>query len=110
MLQQKYGIPFVFYGKFGAARASWSSTFIPPYNTSATLSDSGSAEGLAWALGTMLDLGFLEPERARHMDAISGINHMYLFWELYELKLDGFGSGPNQLGDTTWTLGWAMDM
>ena len=110
ILQQKYAIPFVFYGKLGTARASWWSHNRPPYNYAFEISDSGSAQGMAWALGAMFDLGFLEPERATRMDAISGVNHMYLFWEWYQFKLDDFGKGANQLGDSTWALGWAVDM
>ena len=110
VLQQKYAIPFVVYGKLGAARASWWSHNRPYYNNSFDVADSGSAQGLAWALGAMFDLGFLEPERARRMDAISGVNHMYFFWEWYQFKLDDFGRGVNQVGDSTWALGWAVDM
>jgi hypothetical protein len=110
ILQQKYSIPFVFYGKLGVARATWWSHDYPYYNNQYNVADSGSAQGLAWALGAMFDLGFLEPERAKRMDAISGVNHMYLFWELYQLKLDDFGNGVNQVGDSTWALGWAADM
>ncbi len=110
ILQQKYSIPFVFSGKLGAARASWWSNNRPYYNSAVNLANSGSAQGMAWALGAMFDLGFLEPERASRMDAISGVNHMYLFWEWYQLKLDDFGRGTNQVGDSTWALGWAADM
>ena len=110
ILQQKYAVPFVFYGKLGAARASWWSHNRPPYNSTKDLADSGSAQGLAWALGAMFDLGFFEPERASRMDAISGVNHMYVFWEWYQFKLDDFGKGVNQVGDSTWALGWAVDM
>ncbi len=110
VLQQKFSIPFVFYGKFGAARATWWSHNSPYYNNQYDVSSSGSAQGLAWALGAMFDLGFLEPERARRMDSISGVNHMYVFWEWYQLRLDDFGKGVNQVGDSTWALGWAVDM
>ena len=110
VLQQKYQIPFVFYGKLGAARASWWSHNRLSYNNSEDLHDSGSAQGLAWAAGAMFDLGCLEPNRAQRMDSISGVNHMYLFWEWYQFKLDDFGRGANQLGDSTWALGWAADM
>jgi hypothetical protein len=109
VLQQRWGIPIVFSGKFGAARASWWSSNRPP-NSTGELSDSGSAQGLAWALGGLLDLGILDPARARHLDQIAGVNHMYLLFEWYQLKLDDFGKQPNQLGDSTWTLGWAMDL
>lgn len=110
VLQQKFAIPFVFYGKLGAARASWWSNNRPWYNGFNNLSDSGSAQGLAWAVGAMFDLGCLDPERAQRMDALSGVNHMYLFWEWYQFNLNGFGSGVNQIGDSTWALGWAVDM
>jgi hypothetical protein len=107
VLQQRLGVPVVFSAKLGAARASWWST---NQRSGVTQSNSGSAQGLAWALGAMFDLGFIEPARARHLDQTAGINHMYLFWEWYQFKLDDFGKGPNSLGDSTWTLGWALDM
>jgi hypothetical protein len=110
VLQRRYGIPFVLTGKLGVARASWWSANRPPYDNQKTHRDSGSAQGLTWAIGAMFDLGFLEPSRAKHMDAISGINHMYLFWEWYQLKLDDFGRGVNQVGDSTWAMGIAVDM
>jgi len=110
MLQQKFQIPFVFYGKLGAARASFWSNNRPPYNNTKNLHETGSAQGLAWAAGAMFDLGFLEPSRSQRMDAITGVNHMYLFWEWYKFNLDDFGNGVNQLGDSTWALGWALDM
>jgi hypothetical protein len=106
VLQQRWDIPLVFVGKLGGARASWWAT-----NTVGSPSKtSGSTQGLAWALGAMFDLGFLEPARARHLDQISGVNHMYLFWEWYRFKLDDFGNRPDLLGDSTWTMGWALDM
>ncbi len=110
VLQQKFALPFVFYGKLGAARASWWSNNRPYYNYAQNVSDSGSAQGLAWAAGAMFDLGCLDPDRAQRMDTISGVNHMYLFWEWYKFNLNDFGSGVNQVGDSTWALGWAMDM
>ena len=110
ILQQRWNIPVVFSGKFGAARASWWSSNRFPYNNSVNQSDSGSAQGLAWALGALLDLGFLDPARARHLDQIAGVNHMYILLEWYQLKLDDFGKQPNQLGDSTWAVGWAMDL
>lgn len=108
VLQQRLGVPVVFSAKLGAAHASWWTT--NARSGSATQSNSGSAQGLAWALGAMFDLGFLEPARARHLDQTAGVNHMYLFWEWYQFKLDDFGKGPDSLGDSTWTLGWALDM
>ena len=108
VLQQRLGIPVVFSAKLGAAHASWWSTNERAGKTQQH--NSGSAQGLAWALGAMFDVGFLEPARARHLDQTSGVKHMYLFWEWYQLKLDDFGSGPNSLGDSTWAMGWALDM
>jgi len=109
VLQQQFSVPLVFSAKLGGARASWWSEYKPVGSTQ-TRKDSGSAQGLMWALGAMLDLGFLDPGRARHLDQTTGVNHMYLFWEWYQFKLDDFGDGPNQLGDSTWALGWAFDM
>lgn len=108
VLQQHWGVPVVFSAKLGAARASWWSTNERAGKKSQHTS--GSAQGLTWALGAMFDLGYLDPARARHLDQTAGVNHMYLFWEWYQLKLDDFGKGPNSLGDSTWTLGWALDM
>ncbi len=109
ILQQRWSVPLVFSAKLGAARASWWSEYQPAAST-VTRSNSGSAQGMMWALGAMFDLGFLDPARARHVDQVSGVNHMYLFWEWYQLKLDDFGDGPDQLGDSTWAAGLAIDM
>ena len=52
----------------------------------------------------------MQPERSKHLDAVSGINHMYLFAEWYQLQLNGFGSNDQlQVGDSDWVLGFALE-
>jgi hypothetical protein len=110
-LDRELGIPLVFTVKLGLGHALWWAS----KGNLAGRSDDGSighgrSWGAMWALGAMFDLNFAQPERSKKLDAVSGINHMYLFGEWYQLKLNGFGSGDQMLvGDSTWAIGYAVD-
>jgi hypothetical protein len=110
-LARRASIPLVFTGKLGLAEALW---WARNADKPAKLEGSkgkGRSYGYYWGLGVMLDTSFLEGERARKLDSLGGINHVYLFGEYYELGLDGFGSGKvMQVGDRTWTCGFAVEM
>jgi hypothetical protein len=110
-LDRNFHIPLVFTAKLGVGHALW---WAGKGNLSGRASDGsighGRSWGSMWALGVMFDLNFAQPDRSRKLDAVSGINHMYLFAEWYQLKLNGFGSGNQMLvGDSTWALGYALD-
>jgi hypothetical protein len=79
-LPRKLGIPFILTGKIGYEWARWST-------------DSGSQEdangwsvGLTYGAQLALDLDTFEPRAARSMDEEWGINHSFLFFELYEFS------------------------
>jgi len=95
-LARKFGIPFILTGKLGYSWVHWS--------TSAGGADtaSGWSLGLAYAGQLALDLDSFEPAAARVMDEEWGINHSFLFFELY-----GFSptSESHPVGDLTWTVG-----
>jgi hypothetical protein len=109
-LNRNFRIPIVFTAKLGMGHAFW---WAGKGNLASRVGGSighGRSWGPMWALGVMFDLNFAQPERSQRLDAISGINHMYLFAEWYQLKLNGFGSGNQmQVGDSTWALGYALE-
>lgn len=112
-LNRNFGIPLVFTAKLGVAHAMWwaaKGDIVGRDPVDPSIVGHGRSWGPMWALGVMFDLNFVQPDRARRLDAISDINHMYLFAEWYEMKMNGFGSGHQlQVGDRSWTLGYALE-
>ncbi len=111
-LNRNFHIPLVFTAKLGLGQALWwaGKGNLAGRDPNTGTIGHGRSWGPTWALGIMFDLNFMQPERARKLDAISDINHMYLFAEWYQLKLNGFGSGNQlQVGDSTWALGFALE-
>jgi hypothetical protein len=109
-LDRNFGIPIVFTAKLGLGHALWWAGKGNLASRADGAIGHGRSWGGMWALGAMFDLNFVQRERAKKLDAVSGINHMYLFGEWYQLKLNGFGSGNQMLvGDSTWALGYAVD-
>jgi len=104
-------VPLAFSAKVGLGHALW---WASDGDGTSTADDGskgrGRSYGYTYSAGAMLDLSFLEPSRANHLDAATGVNHMYLIFEWYALELDGFGSGNvMNVGDRNWMLGLAMD-
>lgn len=107
---RQVGIPLVFTGKAGLAQALWWARNGTKPARDGDSKGKGRSYGYYAGLGAMLDISFLEPGRARLLDSLSGINHVYLFGEAYQMQLDGFGSGGMmQVGDFTWTCGFAFE-
>jgi hypothetical protein len=111
LLAREASIPLVPYAKAGLGAALWWSK-----DGDGTARDDegtlgrGISYGYHYALGLMLELDFFEPSAARNMDAQSGVNHAYAFFEWYVSDLDGFGSGNQmQVGTSTWCLGLAVE-
>jgi len=109
-LNRNFDIPIVFTAKLGLGHAFW---WAGKGNMASNVEGSighGRSWGPMWALGAMFDLNFVQRERSKKLDAVTGVNHMYLFAEWYQLKLNGFGSGNQmQVGDSTWALGYALE-
>jgi len=76
-LARKLSVPFILTGKLGYQWASWST------DSGGSGDASGWSVGVAWAAQIALDLDFFEPSAARQMDEEWGINHSFLFFELY---------------------------
>lgn len=89
-------VPFVFFGKIGLDYVLWDT------NTGESDDASGASPGLRWGVGLALELDFLEPDSARTLDEEWGINHAFIFGELY-----GSNAGGDSLpvGDTTIAVG-----
>ncbi len=71
------GIPLLLTGKFGADLVYWSSS------TGDAQDGEGLSPGLRWAAQAALELDFFEPRAARALDDEWGINHSFLFAEVY---------------------------
>jgi len=110
-LNKNFHIPLVFTAKLGLGQALWwaGKGNLAGRDSSTGTIGHGRSYGPHWALGVMVDLNFVQPERARRLDAISDINHMYLFFEYYEMKLGSWGSNNLRVGDNDWVLGYALE-
>jgi len=109
-LVENTAVPLAPYGKLGFGWALWWSE--DGGVTAEVDGDKarGSSLGYQGALGLMIALDWLEPDTAGSIDAMSGINHSYVFGEWYLSNLDGFGGDQLQLGTSTWFVGIAMEM
>lgn len=100
VLPRELGVPFVFAGKFGAELAFW-------WASTGSRRDANNVSlGLRWGGQVALELDFLEPRAARSLDEEWGINHTYLFFEVYASSAGDFKDGANPVGDSfTWAAG-----
>ncbi len=109
-LNCNFHIPIVFSVKLGMGQALWWAGKGNLAGRYEGVVGHGRSWGPTWALGAMFDLNFMQPERAKKLDVTSGINHMYLFMEWYQLDLDGFGSATQlRVGDSDWVIGYALE-
>lgn len=111
VLAERWKIPLVPYVKLGLNYTFW---WIRKGNGDVASVDGDDANGgsLGWQfnLGIAVQLDIFEPEVAKTLDANSGINHSYLFFEMMHLAADGFGSETTlDVGDTTWLAGLAIE-
>jgi hypothetical protein len=95
-LSRNFSIPFNFAGKIGWQWAHWST------GTGKRDDASGWSLGLLYGGQIALDLDTLEPSAARTMDEEWGINHSFVFFELYRFDPT---SDSLPIGDTAWSLG-----
>jgi hypothetical protein len=77
VLARELGIPLVITGKLGLDTIFWRS------RRGGDSQGSGRSLGLRWGVMFALELDFIEPRAARRLDEDWGINHSYLFMELY---------------------------
>jgi hypothetical protein len=95
-LARKLSIPFIFTGKIGYRWAIWSS------EGGGGGDDSGVSPGLIWAAQIALDLDFFDRRAARLMDEEWGINHSFIFFEVYGTDTSG---DATPMDDTIWAAG-----
>lgn len=95
VLARELNVPLLVTGKLGADFVFWSS------GTGAVDQGSGIGIGLRWGVQLALELDWFDLAAARALDEEWGINHSFLFGEL-------FGSTAEDdfpLGDTSWAIG-----
>lgn len=99
MLARKFRIPIIFAARLGWNWAHWDT------NTGLRNSAEGWSIGPVFSGQVALDLDAIEPGGARNLDEEWGINHTFLFIELYR-----FAPLSNQLpvGDTSWLAGLGL--
>lgn len=82
VLARELRTPLIFTGKAGMDVVPWRS------EKGGQSDGSGVSFGFRWALQMALELDFLEPRSARSLDNTWGINHSYLFFELFGSTAD----------------------
>jgi hypothetical protein len=95
-LARKLRIPVIFTGKIGWEWAHWST------GTGTRDDAAGWSLGPVFAGQIALDLDAIEPSGARNLDEEWGINHTYLFGEVYRFSAT---KKSLPLGDTNWLIG-----
>jgi hypothetical protein len=84
---QRWGIPLELYGRAALERYSWLIT-----DGSGNFVKKGATDGWSVAGGVGFLLDFADPTLARELDADSGINHTWIYFEVEKSKVDDFGS------------------
>ena len=109
VVQRRYGIPLVPFGKVGLSYTLWS---ISNGNGKTATSDKpegkgrGGTPGWLAGVGLAFNLGVLDPSAARSLDNESGVNDTYLFIEYDHLDSSGLGrKNTLNVGDDTWVGG-----
>jgi hypothetical protein len=90
VLARELDIPLLFAVKIGADFIRWRS------RAGGREEADGTSIGLHWAAQVALELDFLEPQAARNLDEEWGINHSFIFFEMY-----GINTGTSlEVGDS----------
>ncbi len=95
-LARKLSIPFIFTGKLGHRWAIWD------VDKGEAADAEGVSPGLAWAVQVALDLDFFDRRSARLLDEEWGINHTFLFFEIFGSDTSG---DAMPVDDTVWAAG-----
>jgi len=111
VLAEEFQVPFVPYVKLGLGHAYWWSS---SGGETSKGPDGKEGRGRSWgthaAVGLMLQLDWIDIEDAKEADQTIGMNHSYVFGELYQSVLDGFGSEEQlDAGTESWVLGIAVE-
>ncbi len=68
------------------------------------------SSGMLYAAGVMLLLDVLDRNAARTLAVEHGLRHSYVFAEYTAVSIPGRPGTATPLGDTTWTLGLALEL
>jgi hypothetical protein len=96
VLARRLSVPFILTGKLGYEWAHWST------DSSGADKHKGFSIGIGWGAQVALDLDSLDGAAARNLDEEWGINHSFVFFELFEF-IPSNRSLP--IGDRTWSAG-----
>ena len=99
VLAREFDFPLVITGKLGLDTIFWRS------RRGGDSQGSGRSLGLRWGVMFALELDFIEPRAARRLDEDWGINHSYLFMELYGSLM---GSSIPLRDAFTWSAGLGL--
>ncbi|HEY4104216.1 MAG TPA: MXAN_2562 family outer membrane beta-barrel protein [Polyangiaceae bacterium] len=110
VLARDYGIPIVPYAKLGVGYALWWASDGGTTSNVNGVVGRGTSYGPQYALGLMFLLDVLDEQTARDADNSIGINNSYIFGELFDSELSGFGSNTRMnVGASSWVLGLAIE-
>jgi hypothetical protein len=91
----------IFTPKFGLAYTRFRS------KSGGSTDGSGGRIGFQWGIQAALELDIFEPRAARSLDEEWGINHSYLFFELYGVQVNN----PIDVGtDLGWVAGLGLEL
>ena len=103
---ERWPIPLGVYGRAALERYNWLVT-----DGTGSLSEKGATNGWSVAGGVSLLLDFIDPVLAREMDADSGVNQTWLYFEVERSRVDDFGSNRSwDLSDERLTLAGGLRM
>jgi hypothetical protein len=110
VLPQDLGIPIVPYAKLGLSGGYWRAFGADGTTSAGGKSGKGFTTGFSYSLGAAFLLDVLDRQTASSAEEGSGINHTYLFAELWGMELSGFGSSKAmRLTDRTFATGLAFE-
>lgn len=98
-LARELSVPLIITGKIGYRWSFWDS------NKGGKDEDDGVDPAWVWAGQIALDLDLIDPRSARLLDEDWGINHTFVFFEVFGSKSVGDGLSVD---DTTWTAGLGL--
>jgi hypothetical protein len=102
----RWPIPLDVYGRAALERYNWLVT-----SGSGGVSEKGATNGWSIAGGVGLLLNFFDPMLGRELDADSGVNQTWLFFEVEKSRVDDFGSKKSwNLSDEKLTLAGGLRM
>jgi len=108
-LARDFDIPLVPYAKVGVAYTLYEARDAGATSVASDgVRGSGAELGYQMQGGAMLHLNFFAPQAGLDMDAATGVNNAYLFWEWMYSDVSSFGRGM-QLGASTWMAGVAIE-